>query len=105
VADQPEQPGLDSLTIGSFRECEGDSFAALLDGDLRLELELVEVRTLGQEPTGGRQPFSVLFRGPPEPVLPQATYQLGHAALGEHWIFIVPIARSERGTDYEAIFA
>jgi hypothetical protein len=104
VADTPDQPSLESLTIDSFRECGGTSFA-LLDGDLRLELQLVAVRALGQEPAGGRQPFALTFRGPTDPVMPQATYLLGHAALGEHGIFLVPVGGSELGTDYEAIFA
>jgi hypothetical protein len=52
-----------------------------------------------------RQPFSLLFRGPAESVLPQATYPLQHAQLGTLAIFLVPISRGADGVRYEAVFA
>lgn len=70
-----------------------------------LALELREATAL-PAPRGdsGRPPFSLIFRGPADPQLPQATYPLAHPALGTVEIFIVPVGRSEDGVDYQAVF-
>lgn len=68
-----------------------------------IELVLKTAAALGEWP-GGRQPFSLAFRGPGDPVLPQAIYRLEHAELGALEIFIVPTGRDADGTSYEAIF-
>jgi hypothetical protein len=52
-----------------------------------------------------RQPFSLVFRGPGEELLPQSTYLLEHPELGALQIFLVPISRDEGGARYEAVFA
>ncbi|MBB2488239.1 hypothetical protein H5407_23675, partial [Mitsuaria sp. WAJ17] len=52
----------------------------------------------------GRQPFSLLFEGPPQPVLPQRIYRISHPQLDAMEIFLVPVGRSESATQYEAIF-
>ena len=54
--------------------------------------------------TGGREPFALLFVGPPEPILPQRIYVFQHPGLGQFEIFIVPIGVDGEGTRYEAIF-
>lgn len=48
--------------------------------------------------------FSLMFRGPADPVYPQRVYRLQHAALGEMDFFLVPVARQEKGVDYQAVF-
>lgn len=58
-----------------------------------------------QVPQAPRQPFSLLFRGPPEGVLPQGVYPLEHPELGRLEIFLVPISRTDDGVRYEAVFA
>lgn len=47
--------------------------------------------------------FRLEFQGPFEPILPQAIYRFrsGDAC---HDIFIVPVARDDEGTLYEAVF-
>ena len=45
-----------------------------------------------------------MLRGPVDPLLPQGVYRIGHQALGEHGIFVVPIGRDAEGTRYEAVF-
>jgi hypothetical protein len=52
----------------------------------------------------GREPFSIVFRGPLEPVLPQRIYRFEHEALGAFELFIVPIGTDESGMQYEAVF-
>jgi hypothetical protein len=69
-----------------------------------LETTLVEVRQLDVQDPEFRQPFTLSFRGPREPILPQGTYELSHAELGTLEIFIVPVASNEAGTTYEAVF-
>jgi hypothetical protein len=93
---------LDELEAATFEPHMGDVF--VIDAAERLELVLEEVMTLADRP-GGRDPFSLTFRGPSEPVLPQLIYPLEHARLGTLEIFIVPIGRDDAGTRYEAIFS
>ena len=52
----------------------------------------------------GRPPFSLMFRGPADLQLPQATYSLAHAELGTVELFLVPVGRGADGVDYEAVF-
>jgi hypothetical protein len=91
------------LTLDDFSPAVGDGFRLPVEGD-PVELELVEARSLGDRPLGDRLPFALLFRGPGEPALEQATYRLVHDRLGELEIFIVPVAATADGRDYEAIF-
>jgi hypothetical protein len=51
-----------------------------------------------------RAPFSIVFRGPATPILPQRIYRLEHPAIGSFDLFLVPIGPDERGLRYEAIF-
>jgi hypothetical protein len=95
---------LAQLTRASFEPLLKQRFA-LRAGDTSLELELVEVKTLGSAPRPNmREPFSLLFHGPSAPALRQGTYPLEHAALGPQTLFIVPIGRDGEHTTYQAIF-
>ena len=49
--------------------------------------------------------FALVLTGDPAIVLAQQTHLVRHPALGEHPIFLGPIARNERATTYEAVFA
>jgi hypothetical protein len=71
-----------------------------------VELELVEVKgwysqTMEQ---GGMERFSLFFTGPADILLPQQSYPLEHEQLGTLDIFLVPVARTEEGLRYEAVF-
>lgn len=55
--------------------------------------------------TPGMLQFSLVFRGPRQPQLPQRTYRVRHAQLGDYAIFITPIAQSAGHVDYEACFS
>ena len=95
----------DSQTAETFSPLVGGAFRVQLDGAPPVELELTSVERHDPNPGGARdEPFSLFFVGPVEPILPQAIYRFEHDALGEPEIFIVPIARDERGTTYEAVF-
>jgi hypothetical protein len=100
---------LDRLTATSFAPVVGDTFTLDADGT-RLELELLEARLHDPEgpaegESGARAPFTLEFRGPVDPVLPQRIYGLEHPSFGTLEIFIVPVGRDDDGTAYEAVFS
>lgn len=75
---------------------------AVAAGDRQISLELSAVKRIAfsPRPDGG---FSLLFKGPRETALPQATYRF--TGNGEvHDIFIVPVAADATGLLYEAVF-
>lgn len=90
---------LEDLTVDDFRPLQGDRFRISPDEAEPFEVELVEATEIPREP-GGRAPFSLVFKGGPNPPLPQRTYRVEHEKLGELEIFIVPIALDQ----YEAVF-
>lgn len=92
------------LSLAQFTPLHGPGFELLADDDSTLQLSLVEAQALALHPGAPRAPFSLIFEGPAEPQLPQATYALAHPALGSLDIFLVPVARSPAGFRYEAVF-
>jgi hypothetical protein len=72
----------------------------------QVELELAEVKGYAKkaEEHSGMERFSAFFDGPGDLQLPQGIYSLSHDQMGEFEIFLVPIARDERGFRYEAVF-
>jgi hypothetical protein len=93
---------LEDLTIDSFSGLVGERFQ-LEDGGSPCEFMLTECTRLGGASLG-RIPFSLLFRGPVDPVLPQRVYRMRHAEFGTLELFLVPIGREPDGTIYEAVF-
>ena len=67
-----------------------------------VELELLEVVSTLSTPR--QEQFSIFFRGPADIYLPQMTYRMQHDAMGELYLFIVPIGRQPDGFRYEAVF-
>jgi hypothetical protein len=67
-------------------------------------LELIEVSP-GRDVSGrSRGGFSLLFRGPRAPHLPQRIYHLENDALGALHVFLVPVTPDAQGALYQAIF-
>ena len=83
------------------------TFAGHLNSTFRVrhepttELELVEVL---DGSAGDHINFSLQFRGPLQPLLPQQIYPVEHDRLGRFDLFIVPIRRDAHGLYYEAVF-
>ena len=73
----------------------------LIDGPATIGLKLVEALD-GSTPRNIR--FSLVFRGPQEPLLPQQIYAFEHDKLGRFDLFIVPVKRDANGLYYEAVF-
>jgi hypothetical protein len=98
------------FTAETFRPRIGGTFVFELEDAGELELELVEVEEGGAEASrsaaaaGLREPFSIVFHGPLEPLLPQGTYSVKQEDVGSFPLFIVPIGRDELGTQYQAVF-
>jgi hypothetical protein len=94
------------LTVSHFRPHVGSRFR--LQADDVLDVGLLEVDDLGGRsggsPEGPRAPFSLVFLGPRDPVLPQRIYRLEHEELGTLDLFLVPIGRDDAGVRYEAVF-
>ena len=98
---------LDTLKRKDFAVHLNQTFHVQTDSPEPLQLELVEVNKLGSKKKKGeegRRPFSVIFRGPAEPILPQRIYQVSHEKLGTLDLFLVPVGQGEKGVQYEALF-
>jgi hypothetical protein len=92
---------MEQLRWSDFAGGEGTVYHIDVDGNqLPLTLE-----TAAELPPSGRAEgsFRLEFRGPGEPILPQAIYRFrrDHESAD---IFIVPVGRDARGTLYEAVF-
>lgn len=95
------------LSLAMFSGVVGGRFQIDAERAGRVEVELVEATALpaargGRAPD--REPFSLVFLGPPLPLLCQRIYRFEHEALGSLEIFIVPIGKDELGVRYQAIF-
>jgi hypothetical protein len=51
-----------------------------------------------------RTPFSLVFRGPLQPLLAQRIYRVEHDSMGTFELFLVPIGPDGVGMCYEAVF-
>lgn len=90
------------LTLDACSTWLGDVFVIEFEGR-RLEFELIAAEPLRvrSEPTSTG--FSLLFRGPVEPMLQQGIFPLRHADSGGLDLFVVPIREEPDGVVYEAI--
>ena len=100
---------LKEVTVSVFEECVGNTFRIHADAGISVDAELIEATALGSRSGSSgvvapRDAFSIVFRGPVEPVLPQKIYTLEHAKLGRFELFLVPIGPDAGGMCYEAVF-
>jgi Domain of unknown function (DUF6916) len=89
------------LSLADFEGFVGEGHDIVFaDGTLPVVLETAQGLPPSMREAGA---FRLEWRGPAEPLLPQATYRFRR---GEQLfdMFIVPIERNERGALYEAIF-
>lgn len=96
------------LDLATVR-CE--QFATCLDQDFEivfsdgtLPLKLSEARPLGARPESIREPFALTFVAGRPLRLPQGTYQMRNATLGEMEIFLVQVAVDQTSSTFEAVF-
>ena len=89
-----------------FKQNLNTQFRLLVDAPKPIDLTLVgvEARPSEAHEEAGMERFSVFFKGSLEFLLPQATYRLAHAEMGEFELFLVPIAQETDGFRYEAVY-
>lgn len=97
---------LSAVIHEDFQPCLNDMFTVNTGEDNGPQLELIEVKPIGESDPNAknRQPFSLLFRGPMEPLLQQKLHQLKNSKLGEMQLFLVPIGPDDSGMLYDASF-
>jgi hypothetical protein len=98
------------LTYDDFAGRVSEQFDVSVGEGPSVPMVLVEATTSsvagGQGPDGQeRMQFSLVFRGPAAQALPQSTYPITHAELGELELFLVPLGPDAEGMRYEAVFA
>ena len=98
---------LSEMTHENSQQYIGDTFRIeFTDGNV-MELKLERVDLLMEKhahPKMKRDAFSLIFRGPRDPMLKQHIFPLQHEKLGVLQVFLVPIAMEEPGVVYEAVF-
>ena len=96
---------LAELTVDDFTPHAGSRWTLRAAGIAEaIPLDLVEIAAGGQALRRGRRAFSLIFRGPRGPSLPQGLYHLEHPVMGQLEIFLVPITPEPDGARYEAVF-
>ncbi len=73
-----------------------------LETDAATTIELVSAEDRKSTPI--QEQFSLLFRGPLDHRLNQGMHRLEHPILGAFDLFLVPVAQTEAGFEYEAFF-
>jgi pimeloyl-ACP methyl ester carboxylesterase len=105
---QEARAKLESFTLETFSGHLDSTFRIYAGSEEPLEVELISATGLGGSPEGGwsgrRRPFSIVFRGPGDVLLPQRIYPMEHDRIGSFDLFLVPIGPDEKGLRYEAIF-
>lgn len=96
---------LKELTRQTFDPLVNQPFQVTLDPE-PLSINLMECKSLGKgrKAEGEREPFSVVFLGPGQPILNQQIYTVSHPSIGAIEIFLVPLGPGKSGLKYEAIF-
>jgi len=97
---------LETFEVGTFAPQLGETFRIQATDAEWLEATLIEATALGDGASSGgrRAPFSLVFRGPRDRVLPQRIYRVDHEGIGEFELFLVPIGPDREGMRYEAGF-
>jgi hypothetical protein len=100
---------LEQMTCSVFSECVGSKFRIHPGSAEPLEVELIEAHQLPSKSVGGgpqrmREPFSLVFRGPKDRLLPQKIYKIEQEKLGTLELFLVPIGPDQEGQRFEAVF-
>jgi hypothetical protein len=92
----------ETLHSPHFAECLHTVFQIQAPGGGAVPLELVKVTERHDAPH--LEQFSLLFRGPLSPSLPQQIHEWSHESLGNRSMFFVPIGPLEGGMGYEVVF-
>ncbi|HEY8189007.1 MAG TPA: hypothetical protein VIF64_23275 [Pyrinomonadaceae bacterium] len=91
-----------ALTHEEFSKHLNSKFQIRISETETIEAQLKDISEFLTSPRQER--FSILFRTANEPFLGQGLRRFEHEQMGPFELFIVPIARDEEGTSYEAVF-
>lgn len=104
-----EIPDPGSLTRAQAEQRLGEEFVRPNAGGPDVRLTLIAVESLPRDPRAQGQaadrPFSLLLRGPLDPVLTQGMHDLQNDRLPLPGLFLVPVGRRDDGYRYEAVFS
>jgi hypothetical protein len=92
---------IETFTEATFNELPNKTFRVRPSGVDPIQVELVKVTPLSSP---GHVQFSILFQGPGNVFLEQSIYPMSHDQLGEFELFLVPVAKTDAGFQYEAVF-
>ncbi len=101
---------IDKASTSTFSPYLNQKFRVRLGSAEVIELDLAEISAArpavaqAAATHGRRVPFSLFFRGPMQPIMPQRIYTLEHPKLGRFDLFLVPIGPDGTGMRYEAVF-
>lgn len=95
---------LETLTKETWEAYLEQSFDIDADSQQPLQIRLTEVSGYGRRLGAQREAYSLMFRGPAQPVLMQRIYTVRHEKMGPLAIFLVPIGPDVQGMRYEAVF-
>lgn len=93
-----------TLTEKEFSKHLNTTFRVATEPPLELELREVKGYLGGANEEKGMERFSAFFYGPGDRLLQQGIYLLEHEAMGAFELFLVPVAKTESGYQYEAVF-
>ena len=97
---------LDLATVRreEFAACLNQDFDVVF-ADGTLPIKLIDAKQWGpDQPAHIRQPFTLTFRVARNLRLPQGTYKMRNANLGEMEVFLVQIAADAKSSTFEAVF-
>src|SRR3712207_4628892 len=93
---------LEYLTQPTFAQQLNTLFRIQHDAAHEVAMELIAVTDIRMSPY--QESFSLVFRGPSEPLLVQRTYRIRHDMIGTFDLFLVSIRQAKDGLYYEACF-
>jgi len=92
----------ETLTEAIFKEHLNTKFRVHVADSNSVDVELTEVAPGRQTPR--QEQFSILFRGPGDAFFGQGNYTIEHEKMGTFDLFLVPVAKDDKGFYYEAVF-
>lgn len=96
---------LATVTADVFRPHLNTTFTVVVSDSESVDLTLLEATEVGAERPGHRRGFSLMFGGgSTSRILPQHTYEIRHAELGNLELFLVPRTPQANEPRYEAVF-
>ncbi len=93
---------LEQLQLATFEPLLNTEFQVADSDGNQVTMKLVEATRGPEDPRLDQ--FSLVFKSPPGPVMPQGTYRFQHSGIGKADLFVVPIGQDEKGVYYQAVF-